>query len=312
MKSFLTALAITSTLALTQGCASQVKSGEISDTNPTSISNANPHTGHNMEDSKKPKEKDNPHNGHNMGDSHNEHSGHSQLEPANATAKLTLPSKITPNAPVPIAIEIKDKNGKAIANFDKFQEELMHLIVVSDDLQSFQHIHPAYKGNGRFEVQVDFPYPSNYTLFSDYKVAGKAEQVSVLKAPVPGQSSAKPKIDLATTKTFDNTQVNLKLSQSTIKAGQEVHLIFNLQDAATKKPPTDLKPYLGERGHLVILKQSSPLTQADYIHAHAMKNTPDYEVHFITRFPKQGKYKMWGQFNRNGKIITADFWVTVI
>ncbi|BAZ37514.1 hypothetical protein NIES4101_34370 [Calothrix sp. NIES-4101] len=133
MKSFLTALAITSTLTLTQGCASQVKSGEILDTNPTSISNANPHAGHNMEDSKKPKEKDNPHDGHNMGDSHDEHSGHSQLEPANATVKLTLPSKITPNAPVPMAIEIKDKNGKAIANFDKFQEELMHLIVVSDD-----------------------------------------------------------------------------------------------------------------------------------------------------------------------------------
>jgi hypothetical protein len=312
MKSFLTALAITSTLALTQGCASQVKSGEIPDTNSTSISNANPHAGHNTEDSKASKEKDHPHNGHNMGDSYNEHSGHSQLEPANATAKLTLPSKITPNAPVPIAIEIKDKNGKVIANFDKFQEELMHLIVVSDDLQSFQHIHPAYKGNGRFEVQVYFPYSSNYTLFSDYKVAGKAEQVSVLKAPVPGQSPAKLKIDLATTKTFDNTQVNLKLSKSEIQAGQEVHLIFNLQDAATKKPPTDLKPYLGERGHLVILKQSSTLTQADYIHAHAMKNTPDHEVHFIARFPKPGKYKMWGQFNRNGKIITADFWVTVI
>ncbi|MER3494395.1 MAG: hypothetical protein C4323_20295 [Mastigocladus sp. ERB_26_2] len=304
MKSFLTVLAITSTLALAQGCASQVKSGEIPDTNSTSISNANPHAGHNMEDSKTSEQKDHPHNSHNMGDS--------QLEPANATAKLTLPSKITPNTPVPIAIEIKDKNGKAIANFDKFQEELMHLIVVSDDLQSFQHIHPAYKGNGRFEVQVDFPYSSNYTLFSDYKVAGKAEQVSVLKALVPGQSPAKPKIDLVTNKTFDNTQINLKLSQSTIKAGQEVHLIFNLQDTASKKPPTDLKPYLGETGHLVILKQSSPLTQADYIHAHAMKNTPDHEVHFITRFPKPGKYKMWGQFNRNGKIITADFWVTVI
>ncbi|BCL38001.1 hypothetical protein [Nostoc sp. MS1] len=32
---------------------------------------------------------------------------------------------------------------------------------------------------------------------------------------------------------------------------------------------------------------------------------------YITKFPKPGKYKLWGQFNRNGKIVTADFWVNV-
>ncbi|NMG23061.1 hypothetical protein, partial [Brasilonema bromeliae] len=244
----------------------------------------------------------------NMGDSHD---GNSKLEPANATAKLTLPDKITPKKPVPLAIDVKDKEGRPIANFDTFQEKLMHLIVVSDDFQSFNHIHPTYKGNGRFEVQADFLHSGNYTLFSDYKVAGKAEQVSVLKAQVPGKSPAASEIDLATTKTLGDTKANLKLSQPTIKAGQEVHLIFNLQDAANNQPLKDLKPYLGERGHLVILKQSSPLTEADYIHAHALKNTPAGEIHFITSFPQAGKYKMWGQFNRNGKIITADFWVDV-
>ncbi|MFB2768997.1 hypothetical protein ACE1AT_06825 [Pelatocladus sp. BLCC-F211] len=296
MNRIFTALAITSSLVLTQACASQVKSSqtsEISILNTNTIANANPHTDHNMEND------------------HNQHSGHSSLEPVNAIAELKTPSKIIPKNPVYLAIDIKDKAGKPIANFDKFQEQLMHLIVVSDDLQSFQHIHPTYKGNGRFEIKTDFPYPSGYTLFSDYKVAGKSEQVSVLKTQIPGQSPTTPKIDLATNKTFGNTKVNLKLSQPTIKAGQEVHVIFNLQDTVSNQPPADLKPYLGERGHLVILKQSSPLTQADYIHAHAMKNTPKGEIHFMTSFPKPGKYKMWGQFNRNDKIVTADFWIDV-
>ncbi len=296
MKRIFTALAITSSLVLTQACASQVKSSQTSEiptSNTNTIADANPHTGHNM------------------GNDHNGHSGHSNLEPANAIAELKIPSKIIPNTPVFLAIDIKDKAGKPIANFDKFQEQLMHLIVVSDDLQSFQHVHPIYKGNGRFEVKTDFPYPSGYNLFSDYKVVGKAEQISVLKAQVSGQSPTTPKIDLATNKTFGNTKVNLKLPQPTIKAGQEVHVIFNLQDTVSNQPPADLKPYLGERGHLVILKQSSPLTQADYIHAHAMKNTPPDEIHFMTSFPQPGKYKMWGQFNRNNKIITADFWVDV-
>ncbi len=56
---------------------------------------------------------------------------------------------------------------------------------------------------------------------------------------------------------------------------------------------------------------SSPLTEADYIHTHAMKNTTTGEVYFITSFPSAGKYKLWEQFNRNGKIVTADFWVNV-
>ncbi len=302
MKRILTALAITSTLVITAGCASEVKSSQTPNNSSTTVADANPHEGYNMGDNKTPGTEENPHGGH---------SGESKLEPANAITKLTVPAKITDKTPVALAIDIKDKEEKPIANFDKFQEKLMHLIVVSDDLQSFNHIHPTYKGNGRFEVQANFPQPGGYTLFSDYKVAGKAEQVSTLKVQVPGTSPNTPKIDLATTKTFGNTKANLKLSQPTIKAGQEVHLIFNLLDTQSNQVPKDLQNYLGERGHLVVLKQSSPLTEADYIHAHAMKDTPPGEIHFITSFPQPGKYKMWGQFNRNNKITTADFWVDV-
>jgi hypothetical protein len=69
---------------------------------------------------------------------------------------------------------------------------------------------------------------------------------------------------------------------------------------------------LGEKGHLVIVKQSSPLTKLDYIHAHGVKDSPSNQVEFITSFPRSGVYKLWGQFNRNDKIITADFWVNVV
>jgi hypothetical protein len=59
------------------------------------------------------------------------------------------------------------------------------------------------------------------------------------------------------------------------------------------------------------MKNSTPLTRTDYIHAHAVQHGTNEEIHFMTNFPKAGKYKMWGQFNRNGKIVTADFWVNV-
>lgn len=304
MKPFVTTIATVATLLLAQGCSSFVQSREMSNSAATKQ-----HEGHSMGNEETPNSaQSNPHGGHSMGDRHD------GKQPSFAQAKLAAPRDITPNSPVPLVIDVRDSDEKAIAQFDRFQEKLMHLIVVSDDLQFFSHLHPTYQENGRFEVEANFPKSGSYTLFSDYKPAGKPEQVSVLKTQVSGNSPAPPAIDLNRTKTFADTQVNLKFSQPTLKAGQEVMLIFNLQEVTSNQPIKDLQPYLGERGHLVIVKQSSPLTQADYIHAHAhaMKNMPPGEVHFMTSFPQPGKYKLWGQFNRNGRIVTADFWVNVL
>ena len=239
--------------------------------------------------------------------------GHSAPTQTGTTqATLTASRDIAPKTPVKLLIDIQDSAGKAIANFDTFQEKLMHLIIVSDDLQFFSHIHPTHKGNGIFEVEANFPASGSYTLLSDYKPAGQKEQVSVMKKQVTGNIPQAPTIDFKTAKTFGDTKANLTFSQPKVKAGEEITLMFNLQQVSNNQPVKDLQPYLGERGHLVILKQSSPLTRADYIHAHAMKNDPDGQVQFMTSFPQPGKYKLWGQFNRNGKIVIADFWVNVL
>jgi hypothetical protein len=265
------------------------------------------------------------HDGHSMGGMNgmemdapsksnaDEHSTHGGMQGVEKTqAKLTQPRIIVLGKPIPLKIDIVDRQGKAIAQFDIFQEKLMHLIVVSDDLQFFDHIHPQYKGSGRFEVAATFPQPGKYTLFSDYKPARQKEAVSVLNVQVPGSSPPAPAIDLSRTKTFGGTKANLSFSRPTIKAGEEVTLNFNLQQTGNNQPITDLQPYLGERGHLVILKQSDPLTKTDYIHTHAMKDTPAGQITFMTKFPQPGKYKLWGQFNRNGKIAIADFWIDVL
>lgn len=315
MKIILAAIAVTSTLAITQGCASQIKSEPSTQTQASASTvddannNSNHHAGHETRDSIASKE--NSQQGHSGHDNHGGHGNSQNSKAANAAANLSIDGSLTPKNPVNLVIDVKDKSGKAISNFDISHEELMHLIVVSDDLQFFNHIHPTYKGNGRFEIKTAFPQPGNYTLFTDYKPAGKPQEVSVLKAQVPGQTSTvSTQVDTTSSKNIGNTKVNFNLSQP-VKADEEVHLVFNLQDAKNNQPIKDLQPYLGELGHLVIVKQSSSLTSSDYIHNHAMKGTPPGEVHFITAFPEPGKYKLWGQFKRNGEILTADFWVNV-
>lgn len=225
-------------------------------------------------------------------------------------ATLTTSGNLTVNRPSKLTIAVQDAQGKAISKFDTFQEKLMHLIVVSNDLQIFQHLHPTHKGNGLFEVETALPQAGTYTLISAYKPAGEAEAVSLMKAQVPGTPPTTPAINLERSKMSDATKVDLSLLAPTVKAGQEVTIAFSLQDK-NNQPIQDLKPYLGEQGHLVILKQSQDLSRANYIHAHAMRGSPQGRAAFMTTFPQPGKYKLWGQFNRGGKIVVADFWVDV-
>jgi hypothetical protein len=291
MKRFISGIFVVTTLFLASSCSSTIKSKEAQ-VNRGGINHKEPSRSGNKESSM-------------------EHMHHEQNSTA-TQAKLTAPPKITPNQPVALAIDIQDKAGKTVSNFDNFQDKKMHLIVVSDDLSYFNHTHPNYKGNGRFEVNPTFPQPGSYTMFSDYKPSGQKEQVSIQKLSIPGSVPLPKELEkFSNTKILPGTKVNLKFSEPTIKAGKEVILMFGLNDSAKNQPLKDLQPYLGQKAHLVLVKSSSPLTLSDYIHAHALENSPNGQVHFKTTFPQQGTYKLWVQFNRNGKINTADFWVNV-
>ncbi|KAF3889166.1 MULTISPECIES: hypothetical protein [Nostocales] len=227
-------------------------------------------------------------------------------------AKLTAPKNLARNQPTSLVIEVQDSQGKFVTNFDTFPEKTMHLIVVRDDLQSFDFIHPTYKGNGRFEVNTTFPTPGEYKIFSDYKPSGQKEQVSLMSLKIPGSVPLPKDLEkFNTTKILNDTKVNLKISEPALKAGKEVTLTFDVRETANNQPAKGLEPYLGEKGHLVILKSSYPLSTPDYIRARALKETGNGQIAFQTSFPQPGTYKLWVQFNRNGKINTADFWVNV-
>jgi hypothetical protein len=120
-----------------------------------------------------------------------------------------------------------------------------------------------------------------------------------------------------------------------IKSGEDVMLHFQVRDAAGK-PVSDLQPYLGAMGHAVLLSADSNIylhthptdgahaedaqaegAQAEGDHAkmeHAApaagaKGGPD--VMFHTNFPVPGLYKVWGQFQHKGRIVTAPFVLNV-
>lgn len=299
MNCIATAIAVVTALSIVQGCTqlAQVKEEH------TMTTTTHPNAAH-------AEETNHSHSTTHTAGHSERGDGHANTS-ASTQAKLTTTGVITSNTLTILQIGVQDEDGNTIAQFDQFQEKMMHLIAVSDDLQVFQHLHPVYKGNGQFEVEAQFPQSGSYTLFSDYQPTGRPEQVSVLKIRVAGDNTSVAQVNWSRTKTFNETIVGFAPTQAAIRAGEEVVLRFHLQDANSHQPITDLQPYLGEKGHLVILRQSPALARENYIHAHAVQNTPTNQIHFATRFLQSGRYKLWGQFNRNGEIITADFWVDV-
>jgi hypothetical protein len=246
-------------------------------------------------------------------DAHSQHGTHS----AGATekvfqAEMSVPDEIRPGESFTINIHIQDDKGHGVADFDIFQEKLMHLILVSDDLEFFSHLHPEYKGNGHFQTKAILPSVGAYTLFSDYKPAGQREQLSVLKLRIKGTKRSSGVTDTnITEKTVEDTKASINFSPRMVKANEDTIIIFDLKQGLDGKPVTKLEPYLGEKGHLVVIRKSAALTTKDYIHAHAMKESGVSEIKFMTRFPAKGLYKLWCQFNREGKILTADFWINI-
>ena len=238
---------------------------------------------------------------------HQQHDMHAAptKKSAEFVVRATWPETVLANQQVALIIDVVDSAGQAVERFDVVHEKLLHLIVVANDLQYFNHIHPEYQGKGRFVVQTVLPSGGTYVFFCDYKPAGSAGQVATFAKQVAGpQPPTAPK---ATTASQVQGDTAINLAAGPIKAGKETTLAFELQQAVNGLPVHDLQPYLGAMGHLVIIREAAELTAAEYIHTHAMDGERHNLIPFMTVFPQPGWYKLFAQFNRDGDIVTAAF-----
>ncbi|WP_066308784.1 hypothetical protein [Bacillus sp. FJAT-29814] len=207
-----------------------------------------------------------------------------------------------------IKLKIVQDDGKPIEKFDINHEKLLHLIIVSKDLSYFNHIHPEYKGAGLFEITNDFPSGGEYKLIADFKPADGGAMTKMEWVKVKGkQSETVPLVvDETLEKTMDGKKVTLKTEA--LGASKELTLKFTLLDAISGQPITDLEPYLGSIGHVVVMSEDGER----YLHVHAVDGQGSGpEALFETNFPKSGVYKIWAQFQRDGEVFTVSYVVKV-
>jgi hypothetical protein len=183
----------------------------------------------------------------------------------------------------PYVFRILDPDGEVLRDYDVEHEKRLHLIVVSRPLDHFLHVHPQQRPDGAWTVPLTLPEKASYRVFADFTTGGERRTLGL---DLEGRG--------ATRKAEDRPS---PYDVSLHGHGDELEFTVR-QDGS----PVSLQPYLGARGHLVVLREGD----LAYIHAHADEDSLSFDV----PFPSEGRYRLFLQFKVAGSVETASLDVT--
>lgn len=217
------------------------------------------------------------------------------------------PPHVPANSKIRLSFRVNDPTtGAPVRNFQTVHEKLFHLFLVSQDLEHFAHEHPALGTDGVFRLETVLPEPGVYRLLADFYPAHGTPQLITKTLITAGYTkdleseTRQIPTDLAP-KRSENMTVELRIEPERPIAGKKTLLFFRLN------PAQGIEPYLGAWGHM--LAAGNDLT--DLIHSHPSIANGGAEIQFDVFFPHEAIYRIWVQFQRNGKVNTASFTVPV-
>lgn len=242
----------------------------------------------------------NPSTGAHHADGVAQHAGGGHHAPAAAPPSVRGGLRLVMPAPAParaggtFAFAIVDRAGAPVRSFDVEQARRMHLVVVREDLSSFQHLHPALGPDGVWKVALRLPAPGVYRAYADFSSGGTRRVLSA-ELLAPGRYAARPLPPAAATARTDGYDVALRAR------GRDV-LAFTVSRGG--QPVAGLQPYLGARGHLVAVRAAD----LAYAHVHPLAGaTAPGEIAFSIAGARPGTHRLFLQFRDGGRVHTAAF-----
>jgi hypothetical protein len=217
--------------------------------------------------------------------------------------------------------KIKGKETEQVP-LDLHHEKKIHLIIVSNDLSYFEHIHPEFNANGSYEVKVlakgkaftdgkgknetVFENGGDYTAFADYNPSGADHQLEKIKLNVAGKAKAATVYSKESrVSNVDGYKVELVPDEKNFVSGKGIHFDAKLSENGKAIDANTLENYLGAKAHMVVIGAED----MSYLHVHPEVENGNFHLH--TTFDKPGIYRGWLQFQTNGKVHTAEFTIKV-
>lgn len=189
--------------------------------------------------------------------------------------------------------------GDTVTKFAVEHEKKLHLVLVRRDGSGFQHVHPEMAADGTWSVPLTLPAAGSYRVFADFKPENGAKTTLGADIQVAGAYAPQQFTEDTRDSAVDGYLVKLA---GDLKAGAESSVTVTVTKDG--KPVTDLQPYLGANGHLVALRAAD----LAYLHVHPQDGPgagPD--VKFAVEVPTAGRYRLFLDFQHEGKVRTAEF-----
>jgi len=212
------------------------------------------------------------------------------------------PSTLKPGEPGVLTLRVFDpETSKQVKRFEIVHEKLMHVFLVSENLEFFAHLHPDPQPDGSFRLPVQLPLGGMYRLLADYYPSTSVPQLTLKTVFATGQSPLPQIRPSLTPSKGENLTASLRLDPEQPLAGLETKLFVALD------PSTDIQQYLGTWAHMLLA--SADLI--DLLHLHPFLADGGPVMQFNVVFPRPEMYRFWIQFQRAGVINTVKFTVPV-
>lgn len=233
----------------------------------------------------------------------------------------------TLRAGVPVKMEFALHSDTGVPDVYLSHERYLHVVIVSEDLSVFSHIHPDEDPGfslddvaaGVLNVTYTFPKAGKYLIAVDYanQLKPEARQFRVEVSGDPPQGEQRR---------FQGAQragdIDVELSHALPVSGSDATFRFTFERGGSSV--TDLQPYLGAAMHVAVVKND--LSQ--FIHAHGEVHTPGQTppkthvhvpppkafgptVETHVTFPEPGTYTLIGQFKHRDTVRSVMFTVRV-
>lgn len=192
-----------------------------------------------------------------------------------------------------------------LTDYTRSHDKELHLVVVRSDGAHFRHEHPQMTSDGTWSIDWRWPAGGTYRVFADFVPEAGASEVTVSRTViVDGDAGGVRSAALNSTTAVDGYNVRL---DGTLRTDRVSDLRATISRDGV--PVSDLQPYLGALGHLVVLREGD----LAYLHAHPEGAEPvagkpsGPVVTFSAQAPTAGRFLLYLDFKVDGVVRTAEF-----
>jgi hypothetical protein len=201
-----------------------------------------------------------------------------------------------------LAFVIRAPDGQALRRFAPVHDRELHLFVISRDFARYAHLHPTRDARGTWSVQLPRLESGPYWVYADFTVGEGPALTLRHDFSIPGTTPQRVRRMPSTSRHVDGFHVEV---DGALRAESPTRLTFRVR---ADSEPVQLEPYLGARGHLVVIRADD----GAFLHVHPLEEgaTPS-DVSFSVHPPSAGRYELFLDFQVGGRVQTAAFSVDV-